>query len=861
MSNTCLAVFASALTLAAAAPTFAANRAIEDVRTMRQGGVSTVDIVLACPASYLDHVPAAGPELRVRVELGGECAEALGYGIRAELHEPPRSTVAAIRQVRYDTRDGREGALVVTVSPAQRFTVSQGRGRNIIHIELRSLEQPALPDTRPTSVPDRRPTSVPVPRPTSAPVPAAEPEPTPKPPPVDREPLRLVERPVERQERFALQLAAGAGAGERLGSLGAEHAAGRSVYVNEHGGDDARWQELRLGFFSSEQEAREFAARLPEPFTASLVVVADGAEQERALAAAARAEPAGAAAPRAVPPVGDFQGSPLTPERLAALTAQANDAMLGGDHDTAIRLYSRLLQDHKFAERRLARERIGIARERKGQLAQARAEYQAYLGEFPLGADADAERVQQRLAGLAAGAAPVVAAPVAMRSEAPRWDLSGGMAHYVRYGELERPGTMAALAEQSSLLSNVNLVVRRDGERFDLLHRLDAAYHYNLLDATVTSAPSDQLLVSNAYFDVTDEKHDWQARVGRQSQYGSGIVGRFDGAHVRYQWQPEIALNLALGLPVDYPRRAVDTRRQFVGFSADLDRLVKQWDFSFFGIAQTVDGVADREAIGAEARYRSERWHVVGAIDADLSYSVVNSALVNATWRVTGKLTLNGRFNFGAAPYLTTRNALIGQPEVTVEGLLDTYTEGQLRSIARDRTADAAQGTIGLSRPVLDRFQLHADVGWYDFDGSVSSAGIAAVPSVQQTFLLLTFVGSSLFKDGDSAVFSLRRTEARAATNDVLTFDFRLPTRGRLRLNPRLQLASRRYADGSSEQWTAAPQLKLALRWPRRHQFELELGARQSTREYAAFGALAPPPDDELTETFIHAGYWWELGR
>jgi hypothetical protein len=410
------------------------------------------------------------------------------------------------------------------------------------------------------------------------------------------------------------------------------------------------------------------------------------------------------------------------------------------------------------------------------------------------------------------------------------------------------------------LLSNVNLVVRRDGERFDVTQRIDAAYHYNLLDETQSRDPSD-LHVSNAYVDVTDGKRDWQARLGRQSRYGSGIVGRFDGAHVQYQWRPAIALNLAFGYPVDFPRRAVDTRRQLVGFSADMDRLLKQWDFSFFGIVQTVDGIADREAVGAEARYRSDRWHVVGSIDADASYSVLNSALVNATWRATGKLTLNGRFNAGAAPYLATRNALIGQSAATVETLLETYTEGQLRSIARDRTAHAEQGSIGLSRPILDRFQLHADAGWYDFEGSLSSAGIAALPGVQQTYLYLSFVGSSLFKDGDSAVLSLRHTAARDTRNDVVTFDFRLPTRGNLRLNPRLAIASRQYADGSSEQWTAAPMLKLALRWPKRQQFELELGARETTREYLGVGAVAPRPDEELTETFINAGYWWELDR
>jgi len=192
--------------------------------------------------------------------------------------------------------------------------------------------------------------------------------------------------------------------------------------------------------------------------------------------------------------------------------------------------------------------------------------------------------------------------------------------------------------------------------------------------------------------------------------------------------------------------------------------------------------------------------------------------------------------------------------------MLDTYTEPQLRGIARDRTAQAEQATIGLSRPLLDRFQLNADVGYYSTDDTVASAGVVASPSLRQNFVNLAFVGSSLFTDGDAAMFSFRHTDGRDYSNDTLIFDFRLPTRGMLRLNPRLALSSRRYSDGSSEQWVAAPMLRLALRWPNRHQFELELGARQSTRELSGAG-MGLLPDEESTETFINAGYWWELGR
>jgi hypothetical protein len=814
----------------------AANRAIEEVRLSRANGVATVDVVLSCPVEYLDHVPAAGSEITVRLELSAECVEALGTGIRSELHEPPRSTVAAMRQVQFDTRDGREARVTVRVGPPQRFVVRQGRAQNIMRIELSSLADAAGESRLPPEAPAAAQIANE----------ASRPEPT-------RQPLRLVQRPAASTERFALQLASGADAARRMAAV-AEAAGPHTVYVIEHDERSARWQELRLGFFSTEQEARAYSARVAAPYTNAIVVVAGIDEQERALSTPLPEHADLQLAETAAEPA-----ATLSPARIETMTTQAGDAMLAGDHDTAIRLYARLLEEPSFAARAEARERLGLARERKGQAARARVEYEAFLAEFPGGEDA--ERVRQRLAGLGADAVAARALAGDVRDARSLWEIGGGVAQYVRLYEIEALAADDPGFEHSHLSSALNLVVRRHGERFEMLQRVDAAYHYNLLAAEDSADPEDQLHVSNAYLDVTDRRHEWQARVGRQSRFGSGIVGRFDGAHVAYRWRPDLTLNLALGHPVDHPRRAVDARRRFVGVSADLDQLVRRWDFSFFGILQDLDGIADREAVGAEARYRSDRWHIVGALDMDLSYAVLNSALVNASWRATDRLTLNGRFNAGAAPFIATRNALIGQAVVTVDTMRGTYSEAQLRSIARDRTAQAEQASFGLSRPVLDRFQLHADAGYAAFEGTVASAGVAALPDLgRQTFVSLRFVGSSLAKDGDAATFALRRTAGPSVTNDTLTIDWRVPMGARLRLNPRLALSSRGYGDEASKQWIAAPTLRLAFRSPKRHQLEIELGARRSTREGAPLGIEEILlPDEELIERFVNLGFWWEL--
>jgi hypothetical protein len=681
--------------------------------------------------------------------------------------------------------------------------------------------------------------------------------------------MRLVQPAEARTERFAIQLAAGTRALDEAGAV-ALASKSETLYVNERRAGDREWQELRLGFFDSENGARARLAALASAFPSAVIAVATVEEQDAAAERRIEASLRGtrdaqetteaAAATRALPE--------LTPERLEALVAEGNDALLAQNYDRGIQIYTRLLEEPGYAGRREARERLGIARERNGQLAQARHEYEAYLAEFP--DDADAGRVRQRLAGLVATAAPTRERVEQVAAAQPAWSYDGGIAQYYRRDVYRPLDELPNETLSSALLSNANLVIRRHGERFELFSRVDAQYRYNLLhegglhdEGRANAAwrePADQLYLTNGYVNVADQQRGWSARLGRQSLHESGVLGRFDGARAQYQWKPRVGLNLALGRPVDYPRRAVDTHRQFVALSADIDELVKRWDMSFFGVLQDVDSLSDRQAVGAEARYRGTEWGVVSSIDYDLSFGVLNSALVSANWRATQRLTMNGRLNVGAAPYLTTRNALIGQSAASIDELLGTYTEGQIRRIARNRTAQGHDGALGLSWPVFDRYHLNVDLMFSEFDATVESAGVTALPaSGSQTFVQATLVGSSVLKSGDTAIFSLRHGEQRTATTDTFVFDVRLPAAQKLRWNPRIALTSRTNVADGSEQWIAAPMLRLGMRWPNHHRFELELGGQWSDKELPAPDPLFDESTEETSAYFVNAGYWWEF--
>jgi len=854
------ALFACTLGARAEAP-----RAIEDVRFVKQNGVARAEIVFACSVRYLSHTPDSGRDVQVRVALEPDCLAELGRGIRSELVEPPAGNLAGVKQIVFDTTvEERVARVALDAGRIVRFAVSQGALRNVLRVEIAEgeAEQPGerVPDASPPprAQPAVAPGSPPAAPPSSTGALStgalATATPTPASPAPERRPLRLVPPAAARTERFALQLAAGpdaAAAADGVAPLGAE-----LLYANEQSAAERSWQELRLGFFDSEAAARARLDALRTSFPDAVIAVAsiaeqDAAERERRLQGAAEASPGLEAAEP------DRKLPELTPERRAALEAEANDALLAQRYDRAIQIYSRLLEEPGYDGRREARERLGVARERNGQVAQARLEYDTYLAEFPDGPDA--ERVRQRLAGLVAAAEPahVPRRETIAANESP-WSVVGGVAQFYRRDVYE-PLTTLPETLQSALLTNLDLVVHREGERFDLRTRVDAAYRYNLLEPQAGMDPADQLYLTNAYLDLVDRRHDWSARVGRQSLHTSGVLGRFDGAHAEYRWRPDLAFTATLGRPVDYPRHAVDQHREFGAFSADFDKLVKQWDVSFFGMLENIDGIVDRQAVGIETRYRGPKWSVVGLVDADLSYGVLNSALVNANWRATPKLTFYARLNAGAAPFLTTRNALIGQTATSVEELLGTYSEGQIRTIARDRTAQEQDAALGFTRPVLDRFELNVDLAYSEYGATVASAGVAALPaSGPQTFLQATLIGSSFLKSGDTTIFSLRHTDTTNAVSNTFVFDVRLPSARRLRLNPRLALTERTSAAGE-QQWIVAPELRLTLRRANHHRFDLDLGAQLSDKKLPAPDPTLATPTEQSEAYFIEAGYWWEF--
>jgi hypothetical protein len=847
------------VTLLNPVPANAQGRAIEDLRVSRIGNIATAEVVLACQAGVLDSSALdAGGELRIRLTLHPACTSELGRQPREEIYRPPSGDLARIREMSFESNERGEAFVTIRFDALTSVSVSQSVRRDSILLQIDTgnivadlsepddvipvIEPPPLPDSDvgpgPGSFLEER---------RAASVSAGE----------DAEPIRLVgPGPAGGIERYVVQLAAAdnVSAAEFYDGAFADNL---YVYVNERAAGNRRWQELRAGFFSDESGARTFLQQVSDRYPQAVIVVADELEQRYAGAQPERSEGFVFNREQTVErPVLDETALASYEERFT----DARRALMTGDNVSAIEALSELAFLEGFARREQSLEMLGVAHERSGNVVEARSAYNSYIASRPDGPDS--MRVRQRLAGLVT---TVDAVPTGVAGERGstgaddgRWDVRGGISQYYRDDRYSVFADESAEVTQSALLSHIDLSVRRDGERFDFVSRVNGVYVYDLLDDNADT--DDQALVSRAYFGIADKEKDWGIRLGRQTLYRSGVLGRFDGITGNFRYKPDVVLNFTAGSPVDSPHSELSDRRQFFGVSADLEQFIGKWDISVFSLMQQVDGIADREAIGGEAQYRGDRWHVLTALDLDMSYGVANSALVAANWQATEKLTFNTRVDLHAAPFLVTRNAIIGQGVKTVEDMLGIYSESQIRRIARDRTAQATSASLGFSWALFDRFQMNSDVTYTEFDATEASAGVDAFPaSDPQLFFSMNFIGSSLFRDGDTAIFEFRHSQTRSAESAGIVLDFRLPMGPRLRFNPRVAVTSRRYWVDWSTEWFIEPTIRFLMRVKQQHRFEAEIGGLWSNRGFRSIGGIPGLADQETAARFINFGYWWEF--
>lgn len=863
------------------APALLAAAGLDNVLISRNAESATIQVRFACPNRYVQHMPqVASREVVVSLLRLDACGRDPGAARARDSRRPAGRALAALSEVEYRSSGG-DAQLILRFDRAVMAGVRQ-QG------DLRALELVVKADGEPTRENDPRQAAAPVHRPVREAMPAQR---------------RERAEAAARRRLEAAPAGAGPSRGEfainlesarepltapSLATLGV--AAGMRVYLAKANIDGAEWNRLRLGFFASEKEAAAEMARHRERYPRAWVVRVGPVERQRAQAASPRpdaAEPktatpaaARAALPPATSPTVPVVPSPAAPAEpsspvpvvaspavpvaaaadaavpvagvrrlsdaeLAELMEQARMAVIAGDYTLAVQLYTKVLgePDNPFA--RPAQEFLALTRERNGQTAHAVAEYRRYLERYPDGEDS--ERVRQRLTALlTAPESPRAPLGRSVARAAPSpWALYGGFSQYYRRDAGEFGGQSVTL--QSALLSDGDFVARRSGRRIELEARATGSHFLDLMSED--EGAGDQSRVYQLYVDVADRDWGLGARLGRQSLRSYGVLGRFDGAHLTYDWREDRRVNVLSGLPVFDPQEGPDSERIFYALGLDFNGLFRGLDASVFFNTQQLGDLDDREAVGGEVRYFDDARSLITSLDYDLGYGELNSLAAMGNWRFANLLTLNASLNLRRSPFLTTENAIIGQPVGTLDELLLLFDEDQIRQLALDRSGEMRTATLGIARPLFERFQVNADVTVSDFDGTTASGGVPAFEGLgTEYYYSLYLTGMSLFREGDTSILGLRYLDGSTASTLAVSLDQRFPVGSRLRLNPRLRLYRREMLSDGTEQWSAAPSMRVFYVLGRNYRLELDLGGEWSTRDSAALNS-------DYSIYYVYLGY------
>ena len=194
------------------------------------------------------------------------------------------------------------------------------------------------------------------------------------------------------------------------------------AFVSEAVVDGVKWYRLRVGPIERRSEADRLLQLALQDYPRAWLAIGDDAVTSDAAAATEQV---------ALPAV-ERMGSdpPLPPEQLKQMLADARAALSAHNYPEAITLLTKLQRQPEFPDRARAQELLGLARERSGQLAHAKAEYEEYLRRYPHGEAA--ERVAYRLKILRAAEAKARTGRE-VGTDAERFQVSGGFAQMFRY--------------------------------------------------------------------------------------------------------------------------------------------------------------------------------------------------------------------------------------------------------------------------------------------------------------------------------------------------------------------------------------------------------------------------------------------
>ncbi len=528
---------------------------------------------------------------------------------------------------------------------------------------------------------------------------------------------------------------------------------------------------------------------------------------------------------------------------------EARAAIRKNNFAQAIEILKKVLRYPENKSSAEAQELLGVARLKAGQRAAARAEFEDYLRRYPDGEGA--ERVKQRLAAIltADGAAPEKlqgqvdpgaspAGAAVLMKKAPngetRWSMSSSVS--VFYITDDSANTVKDLStapnpnadpdahrtHQNTLLSNYDFFGTSDSDQVRTKFKLALTEEHRFDSQTNTYG------VSTAQMDYTLKEYDLTTRIGRQSRNTGGVIGRFDGGVVSWQESPDLRLNVLAGSPnwsrFDAP---FANNKTLYGASVDFGKWFGVLETSVFAIEQLDRSIIDRQAVGAEFRYFDKNKSALGTIDYDLHFQQLNAAIFSGTYTLDDKSVFNTALDYRKVPYLSTWNALQGQPFLTLYDMMKFNTAEEVKQLAIDRTPTFESAMVSYSRPLNDTYQIGADATVTNLSGTLPSGGVDGTPASGIEYYLSTqLTGTGIFRPGDLFMGALRYASLSDSKVYVLDVNTRYPVTPDLSVSPRLRLGYRTGVGTDLKEITILPSFLVNYVWWQGISLEAEIGTK-----------------------------------
>jgi hypothetical protein len=799
------ALLAASLLLCASTATAAAGF-IAGSHVEKGNLYTSVTIRFRCKVHYLGHDPSGKTDiLRVRLEATSVCAGASPeIANNRELHRPPSADDARIDSIEYEGENSGDQHLRLNFTEEVAFRITSSSSGDAITVQVFDNARPE-PD-RPTQADSQ---------------------------------TRLSRRPEKPSPKYVINLESSLRPPATADLPGLALTGEQELFVATAMIDGQTWYRVRVGYFGSAEEAARQLRTLRAQFPGAWIGTAKEAPEDITRISPVATRP-------------ESRASDVPLDKTDTLMRDAHRAMTAGEISRAVQIYTKVLQLPAHEGQREAQEFLALARERNGQIAHAKAEYQRYLDLYPDGEGA--QRVQQRLASLLASnggrtAQTAGSAQASARSSASKtpsaWRLRTFLSQRYRR-DVNQVNDEDEVVNQSSIYTDLSIDARRRGERFDFASRITAGHRTDLLSESQGSGNDFRL--AYAYADLSDSRTGLRGRVGRQTRTGGGVLGRFDGLNMSYSPTDTLRFDAVTGKPVFSTGDGVDDLRTFYGLSATYGPIADNLDIGAFVLQQDIDGTTDRQAVGGEIRYSGENRTLWGMFDYDTEFKELGSGFVQGTVRLPANFTITGLLDRRRSPYLSVGNALIGQQDQDFRNLRLLFTEDEIRQFALDRSAPTTTMTLGLSRPLSPRLQFGFNATRSEVEATTESAGIAAMPASTYSYYSVDLVASSLFTQGDVGIISLRHAETSTTNIETLSLDSRFPIGRAWRINGRLRVDYRRILSDMSEEWTYTPGLRLQYRPTRKLRLELEAGKRFSSRTMET-------ADLDRESYFVNLGY------